>query len=343
MADIPFPDLTRDVAGIFKVSAEEMWRAIKGECFPKAAASDAQMLMFLSAVQRYRLNPFMKEIFPAISEKTGKLLIGIQVDGWITIAHRDPRFKGFKPIYERNDDGKVVAVTCQIFRNDWSIPGEFRAEMAEWCLPSKETWKQRPVHQLFVKAFNGAVRFTFGLGGIYDTDDIERIQSGAISETDVIYQPSSATSSLALEHQPLEAMPIMPGVARETVPVGEREHLKVKLDEVQAPAGAEVAAESAVAPSQDGISASSENAPAAPPSAEPKKRKRAADPVAAQTAAGLEVIDPNERPLETFLRVHDVPATRINLQLAKHGVAKLTDLSAEQEAQVLAVLERSIR
>lgn len=338
-----YSEFIAGLASDAKMAPGEFVSVVKQRCFKDGSASNAQLMLLLLIAKKYDLNPLVRELHAFINPKGGQMEIAVGIDGWIKIVTRHPRFRGYAPTEIHDDQGVLVAIKMQMHRDDWSVPGTYTAQMSEWFVPHEankgpSNWEKYPSHRLFAKAFQECARFTFGITEIVDEDDAIRIERAE----EPIRQPMAAQPK-ALEHQPLEAMPIMPGAPREAVPVGEREHLKVKLDEVQAQAGAEVAAESAVAPSQDGTSAPSENAPAAPPPAETKKRKRAADPVAAQTAAGLEVIDPNERPLETFLRAHDVPATRINLQLAKHGVAKLTDLSAEQEAQVLAVLERSIR
>ena len=60
-----------------------------------------------------------------------------------------------------------------------------------------------------------------------------------------------------------------------------------------------------------------------------------------QRAAGLEVIDPKETPLETFIRAHDVPERRVGMALSKYGAVKVSDLTAEQAAAILGIFERS--
>ena len=64
-------------------------------------------------------------------------------------------------------------------------------------------------------------------------------------------------------------------------------------------------------------------------------------PAETQRAAGLEVIDPHESPLETFIRVHDVPEKRIKLALAKYGAEKLADLDPAAAEATLSVFKKS--
>lgn len=174
---VPFADLTARVAGEFAIEPKALWNTLKSEFFPGGAATDEQMFLVLQIMDKYKLNPFMREMFAAISKKTGKLLVGVQYDGFNVIAHRNPRYKGFQLEHHRDKNGKIDAVTCKIYRDDWEHPGEYLALMSEWFIPGKDTWEARPVHQLGIKAFNNCVKLTLGLSGLYDSDDIQRIQA----------------------------------------------------------------------------------------------------------------------------------------------------------------------
>ena len=63
----------------------------------------------------------------------------------------------------------------------------------------------------------------------------------------------------------------------------------------------------------------------------------------AQAAAGLEVIDPSEHPLETFCRAHDVPQRRVDMALSKYGATSVAELTPDQEAAILGIFERSLK
>lgn len=169
-------DLTKNLAAMYQVPPSELVKAVKAHCFPSGAASDAQLIMFLTACRERGLNPFMKEVYAFT--QGGRLQIGVEVDGWIRKANEHPQFDGCK-FHDEYANGKIFSVTCQIFRKDRKHPGEYTALFSEWNMPSSQVWKDKPRHMLAVKAFNQCARFTLGLTGI--TDDAPSAIAAAAS------------------------------------------------------------------------------------------------------------------------------------------------------------------
>lgn len=303
---VPFTDLTARVAGEFAIEPAALWAALKTEFFPGGAASDAQMFLVLQIMDKYKLNPFMHEMFAAISQKTGKLLVGIQYDGFNTIAHRNPRYRGYQMEHERDPKtGKVIAVRCKVYRDDWQHPGEYYALMEEWFVQGKDTWTARPVHQLSIKAFNNCVKLTLGLTGLYDSDDIDRIQESENARP----QAAIETTSTKIE-------------------------IKQNLQ-----SGAQLKGEGS------SVSADAINTPAAP-SALAKEEERESESrngnsfVERSINAGAVHMPIHDELAKLIART---PPARLNLLLGQQGVARVEDLNDEQAAIVVARLSKGAK
>lgn len=136
-------------------------------------ATQEQVAAFLVVANHYQLNPFIKEIF-AFPSQNGGITPIVSVDGWLTIINRQPNLDGIKYEDHFDADGKLTAVTCRIFRKDRTHPNEITEYMAE-CRRNTPTWSQWPARMLRHKALIQCARQAFGLAGIYDPDEAERI------------------------------------------------------------------------------------------------------------------------------------------------------------------------
>lgn len=372
MADNQYDDLVGGLAADARMTRDDFMMVVKQRCFNGGVASEPQLMLLLLIAKKYDLNPLVREIHAFLNPKrNNQMEIVVGIDGWIKIVTRDARFRGFVPT-EIYDDGRVlVAVKMEMYRDDWKVPGTYTAQMSEWSVPSDpgkgpSNWEKYPSHRLFAKAFQECARFTFGITEIMDEDDAIRIERA----DEPIYQDQAAQPKV-LEHQPREPMPIMPILAKGTdatnrVPAETQKgaaHVSEQAEANAAPvsadssarAGAEseaIAVTSSAAIATPAETPPSATAPASAPgrdgdaNGKPQRDNASAaviasDGGAAQAAAGLEVVDPNEHPLEMFIRAHDVPKRRVDLQLAKYDVATLADLSAAQTKEVFAVFQRA--
>lgn len=140
----------------------------------KVAVSNEQLAAFLSVADHYELNPLIKEIF-AFPGKGGGIVPVVSVDGWISLINRQPQNDGVAFDDELDEAGtSLIAVTCRIFRKDRSHPTEVTEYMVE-CRRDTDVWKKWPRRMLRHKALIQCARIAFGLSGIYDPDEAERM------------------------------------------------------------------------------------------------------------------------------------------------------------------------
>jgi phage recombination protein Bet len=138
-------------------------------------ASQEQVAAFLVVANHYELNPFIKEIY-AFPNQAGGISPIVSVDGWLTIINRQPTLDGIEYEDHMDDSGNLTAITCRIYRKDRSRPNEITEYMKE-CKRKTSTWDQWPARMLRHKALIQCARQAFGLAGIYDPDEAERIAS----------------------------------------------------------------------------------------------------------------------------------------------------------------------
>lgn len=147
-----------------------LWRgAPDGFMVPRAIVDQ-----FLSVCREHELNPAKKEVYGFYHPDKG-LQFGVQIDGWVTLANRQPEFDGWELEHERDDEGTLQAVTCLLYRKDRSRPIKVRVKHSEWYTGSNPNWRDRPEWMLEIKAIKQAIRLGFGFGGIQDADDVNRI------------------------------------------------------------------------------------------------------------------------------------------------------------------------
>jgi hypothetical protein len=134
--------------------------------------------LFLSVANEYDLNPFTKEIY-AFPSKGGGIVPIVSIDGWITIVQRRPEYNGVRQVEKFGEKGKIEAVTTFIYRKDQEHPTEV-TEYFEECERGTDPWKKWPVRMLRHKSYIQCARYAFGLAGIYDEDEAERIIEGEV-------------------------------------------------------------------------------------------------------------------------------------------------------------------
>lgn len=138
--------------------------------------SNEQFTAFLMVAKKYDLNPITKEIYAFPSR--GGIQPIVSIDGWLKIINSHEQFDGME-FTDNLSDGRLVSVTCKIFRKDREHPTEVTEYMDECKDQSgkSEPWKRWPARMLRHKATIQAARYAFGLSGIYDPDEAERIDS----------------------------------------------------------------------------------------------------------------------------------------------------------------------
>lgn len=146
--------------------SEELYQVLKATAF-KGDVTDAQLSALLIVAKQFGLNPWTKEIY-AFPDKGGIVPV-VGVDGWARIINSNQHFDGMD--FEQDAE----SCTCIIFRKDRSHPIKVTEWMAECKRPGVKPWESHPYRMLRHKAMIQCARLAFGFGGIYDTDEAERI------------------------------------------------------------------------------------------------------------------------------------------------------------------------
>jgi phage recombination protein Bet len=148
--------------------------------------ADLDRLLILA--ERLGLDPLNNEIYATeISPDSGKksrIVFVVGVDGWSKIINSHPQFDGMKFVESApGDDELPVYFECTIFRKDRKVATSIREYMYE-AHTGKGAWLTHPRRMLRHKAMVQCARACFGLGGMYEPDEAERVSSAMQSEAD---------------------------------------------------------------------------------------------------------------------------------------------------------------
>jgi phage recombination protein Bet len=186
-----------EMASQYGMLAERFEAVLRATVFP-AEASKEQFAAFLMVARKYGLDPLTKQIFAFPDQRRGGVIPIVGVDGFVAVANAHPQFDGMEFVDTLKDD-QLVSVTCKVYRKDRSHATEVTEYMAE-CKRDIDTWRKWPRRMLRHKATAQAIRYAFGLSGIYDEDEGQRIleaKGEVIDET---------TGEITQKPSPVEAM-----------------------------------------------------------------------------------------------------------------------------------------
>lgn len=144
--------------------------------------SDDELMVFMSIANEYRLSPLTKEIYAF--NNSGAIQPIVSIDGWLKIINGHQQFDGMEFEDHKDDAGNLQAITCRIYRKDRSRATEVTEYLAE-CQGTSPPWKRWPVRMLRHKATIQAARYAFGLSGIIDPDEADRINVALSAEKDI--------------------------------------------------------------------------------------------------------------------------------------------------------------
>lgn len=175
--------VTNMMATRFNLDHDQFIKTVKATCI-KEDVTNEQFVQFLLVASEYDLNPFTKEIYAFPSR--GGIQPIVSIDGWLKIINARAEFDGMEFEDHLDDGGKLSSVTCRIYRLDRKHPTEVTEYMSE-CKRSTDTWKNWPARMLRHKATIQAARYAFGLSGIVDPDEGERIREAIhMDDADVV-------------------------------------------------------------------------------------------------------------------------------------------------------------
>lgn len=163
-----------DLAKSLGTDATELQNVLKKTVF-KNCQTNEEFLSAVIAANTYKLNPILKQIY-AFPAKGGGVIPVVSIDGWVKIVTQSKGYNGVEFVENKDDKGKIESITCKIYIKDQDKPCIVTEYLSECQDLSKDTWKRWPIRMLRHKAYIQCARMAFGLSGIYDEDEAERIR-----------------------------------------------------------------------------------------------------------------------------------------------------------------------
>ena len=160
------------MANRFGMEAQPFEATLRATVVPENCTRE-QFAAFLMVAKDYDLNPFTKEIY-AFPTRAGGIQPIVSIDGWMNIINSHQQMDGMEFQDILDNDNKLSAIKCTIYRKDRTHPTTVIEYMSE-CKRSTDTWKQYPVRMLRHKAAIQCARYAFGFSGIVDPDEFERM------------------------------------------------------------------------------------------------------------------------------------------------------------------------
>ena len=143
--------------------------------------TQADLERLLMMAERLKLDPLNNEIYAietqADPSKKSHIVLVVGVDGWSKVINSHPQFDGMRFIEsEPGDDELPLYFECTIFRKDRKVATSVREYMYE-THTNQGAWLTHPRRMLRHKAMIQCARICFGLSGVYDPDEAQRITS----------------------------------------------------------------------------------------------------------------------------------------------------------------------
>jgi phage recombination protein Bet len=148
--------------------------------------SQADLDRLLLLAERLGLDPLSNEIYATeLSSEPGKkprIFFVVGVDGWSKIINAHPQFDGMKFVESApGGDELPQFYECTIFRKDRKVATSVREYMHE-AHTNQGAWLTHPRRMLRHKAMVQCARICFGLSGIYEPDEAQRIEKQVATE-----------------------------------------------------------------------------------------------------------------------------------------------------------------
>jgi phage recombination protein Bet len=194
----------RDMADRFGMEPANFEQTLRATVVPQGCTRE-QLAAFLLVAKNYNLNPITKEIF-AFPRPGGGIQPVVSVDGWCNIINSHPQIGGIEFDDHLNEQGKVTAITCKIWRKDRDRPVNVTEYMAE-CVRDTDVWKRWPRRMLRHKALIQCARYSFGFAGIVDIDEAERETSAQRRERQHAANTTATRPDLAARMKTLAQIP----------------------------------------------------------------------------------------------------------------------------------------
>ena len=203
------------------VPSEQLYATLLKVIFKRSeAVREEELLAFLLVCEKYGLDPFLKEIYPTLTQKQGLLPV-VSVDGWLRLLHRQDDFDGLS--IEYSDEKTTVelvdrvsgkyAVTaptkCRvaIHLKNKSYPVTIEEHFAEVVRPT-DPWRTHPCRMLRHKAVIQCIRVAYSFGGIYDADEAGAIADSVEREAQAAGFATTPSENNAIPHAGRRVLPV---------------------------------------------------------------------------------------------------------------------------------------
>lgn len=182
----------QQVAKRLAVSEDELKGIVMSTVMPNSGQriTESQFISFIALANEYKLNPLTKEIY-AFPTKGGGIQTIVSIDGWLGMINNHPHFNGMTFDDASDENGKLISITCSIYKKDIEHPIQVTEYMQE-CAGTSDFWKRWPARMLRHKAVIQAGRYAFGLSGISDPDEADRFEEDKEIQVNVVL-PSYTT------------------------------------------------------------------------------------------------------------------------------------------------------
>ena len=145
--------------------------------------TQADLERLLLMAENLKLDPLNNEIYAIETQtepaKKSYIILVVGVDGWSKIVNSHPQFDGMRFFEsEPGDDELPLYFECTIFRKDRKVATSVREYMYE-VHTSQGAWLTHPRRMLRHKAMIQCARICFGLSGVFDPDEAQRISSSS--------------------------------------------------------------------------------------------------------------------------------------------------------------------
>ncbi len=187
--------VTMDMANRFGMDHVAFERTLRATVFPANAPAE-EFAAFLLVAKEYKLNPITKEIY-AFPKRGGGIVPVVSIDGWMNLINSNPAFDGMDFEDMHDDEGKLKAIKCTIYRKDRSHPVAV-TEYLDECQRPTDPWKMKH-RMLRHKAAIQCARYAFSLSGIYDEDEAEKIAQAGPPKPAL---PTPPVPPPVIEHKP---------------------------------------------------------------------------------------------------------------------------------------------
>ena len=102
-----------------------------------------------------------------------KMIVVVQRDGYLTVAHRSGQFNGMKTDLIFSPDGQTtIGANCKVWNKSAEHPVDITVYMKEYNT-GKQVWATKPMTMIGKVAESQALRRAFNISGVYSPEEIE--------------------------------------------------------------------------------------------------------------------------------------------------------------------------